>query len=268
MLLLLIIPILISGFYVCNHNLYYFYRLHRYEGQYLYLKSALLGFICLLTASLIALLLNAFIPGTIFDAPIDIVEFIHWLINSAVVDTQVDSKQLAWIVLLAVLTQITGWLWVKVSFFHIKWRESDVEKSKIMLMSSILRDSPLDNILLESYISETPLMLTLNDRKVYVGVVASLGEPNESEGMDQEISIIPIMSGYRDKNDFHVTFNTDYKIINKDLNIVLRQEIINSATKFDFDIFSEFLEHRKPKDTGEDRVAIIPQNSKYFFWKS
>jgi len=268
MFLLLIIPILISGFYVCNHNLYYFYRLHRYEGQYLYLKSALLGFTCLIIASFVALLLNALIPQTIGNVPVDIVKFIHWLINNAVGDTKIDSKQLSWIILLAVLTQITGWLWVKISFLHIKWREKDIEKSKIMLMSSILRDSPLDNILLESYISETPLMLTLNDRKVYVGVVSSLGEPNESEGMDQEIAIIPIMSGYRDKNDFHVSFNTDYKIIDKDLNIVLRQEIINSATKFDFDIFSEFLEHRIPTSTPVNNVVTIPQNSKYFFWKS
>jgi len=268
MFLLLIIPILISGFYVCNHNLYYFYRLHRYEGQYLYLKSALLGFTCLITASFIALLLNVLIPETIFNIPVDIIAFIHWLITSAIGNSNIDTKQLSWVILIAVLTQITGWLWVKISFFHIKWRESDVEKSKIMLMSSILRDSPLDNILLESYISETPLMLTLNDRKVYVGVVASLGEPNESEGMDQEIAIIPIMSGFRDENDFHVLFNTDYKIINKDLNIVIRQEIINSATEFDFDIFSEFLSNRPSKVNSVGHAVTIPLNSKYFFWKS
>jgi len=133
MFLLLIIPILISGFYICNHNLYYFYRLHRYEGQYLYLKSALLGFTCLIIASFLSLLFNKFIP-------LDAITFIDSLITSAINDP--------------------------------------IEKSKIMLMSSILRDSPLDNILLKSYINESPLMLTLNDRKVYVGIVSSLGEPN------------------------------------------------------------------------------------------
>jgi len=264
--LLLIIPILISGFYVCNHNLYYFYRLHRYEGQYLYLKSALIGFLSLIISSVIALLLNKFVPSKVFGLPVDVIAFIDSLIAPTIEDPKVSSLQLSWIILLSVLTQFTGWLWVKLSHLHIKLREKDVEKSKILLMSSILRDSPLDNILLESYIEEVPLMLTLNDRKVYVGIVSSLGEPNESEGMDQEIAIIPIMSGYRHKDNFSVNFNTDYKIIDKDLNIILRQEIINSATKFDFDTFEEFSKSSK-KQPAEKSISI-PSNSKYFFWKS
>jgi hypothetical protein len=264
--LLLIIPILISGFYVCNHNLYYFYRLHRYEGQYLYLKSALLGFTCLVTASFTALFLNGILPDKIWVIPLDVIAYIDSLITAAIKDPKISTIQLSWIILLSILTQLTGWLWVQVSHLHIKLREKDVEKSKIMLMSSILRDSPLDNILLESYIDETPLMLTLNDRKVYVGIVSSLGEPNESEGMDQEIAIIPIMSGYRNKENFSVTFNTDYQIIDKDLNIVLRQEIINSATEFDFDTYNKFLQSRKNKLA--DRSISIPPDSKYLFWKS
>lgn len=266
MFLLLIIPILISGFYVCNHNLYYFYRLHRYEGQYLYLKSALIGFTSLIISSFFALLLNKFIPNQIWNIPIDVISFIDSLIAPAIGNPNISSTQLSWIILLSVLTQITGWLWVKLSHLHIWLREKDIEKSKIMLMSSILRDSPLDNILLESYIAETPLMLTLNDRKVYVGIVSSLGEPNESEGMDQEIAIIPIMSGYRSKENFSVSFNTDYEIVEKDLNIVIRQEIINSATEFDFDTFNKFA--NKQKTNQLEKSISIPANSKYFFWKS
>ena len=267
MFLLLIIPILISGFYVCNHNLYYFYRLHRYEGQYLYLKSAMLGFTCLIAASATALLLNSYVPEEIFSIPVDITEFINQLINRAVNNASQDNKELAWIILLAILTPVFAWLWVQLSLLHIKWRaKGDLEKSKIMLMSSILSDSPLDKTLMDSYIYEIPLMITLNDRKIYVGIVSSLGEPNESEGMDQEISIIPIMSGYRDKNDFHVNFTTKYEIIGKDLNIVLRQEIINSATQFDFNVFDEFSKHQKLKE--KEKTIKIPKDSKYFFWKS
>ena len=250
MFLLLILPILISGFYVCNHNPYYFYRLHRFEGQYLYLKSALLGFTCLLIASFSALLLNSFVSSKVFGIPVDVIAFINYLISSAIETSPTVSKELSWVILLSMLTQIIGWLWVLLSFSHIKWKESNIETSKVMLMSTILNDSPLDNLLLESYISEAvPLMLTLSDRKVYVGVVSSLGEPNESEGMDQEIALIPLMSGYRDEDTLQVSFNTDYKVVEKDLYIIIKQDLISTATIFDFDTYLEFLNHRpsKPK---------------------
>lgn len=258
-------PILISGFSVCNHNPYYFYRLHRYEGQYLYLKSALLGMGCLFVATFVYLGLNFFLPPKIFGIPVDVISFLNSLIDAAVDLPKESSKELSWVLLLSVFTQGIGWLWIAFSFWHIKKKDKNLEKSKIILMSTILSDSPLDNLLLESYINESPLMLTLNDRKVYVGIVSSLGEPNENEGMDQEISLIPLMSGYRDKDNFHVSFNTDYKIIAKDLNIILRQEIINSATTFDFDVYLEFLEHRTPeiRETPE----APPKAPKIFFWK-
>lgn len=240
MFLLLIIPILISGFYICNHNLYYYYRLHRYEGQYLYLKSAQLGFFCFVFSSLISLYLNATLPEIVAGIPIDLIGFLQWLIQSAFNDNRVDTRHLSWIVLLTILTPFIGWLWVKMANIHIWRREKDSEKSKIMLMSSILRDSPLDRLLLNSFIAKAPLMLTLNDRKVYVGVVVSMGEPNESEGMDQEIEIMPVISGYRRKEDFNVVFNTDYFLVSKPLSLVIRQEIINSATEFDFNSHSEF----------------------------
>lgn len=265
MFLLLVIPILISGFFVCNNNLYYYYKIHRYEGQYLYLKSALLGFGCLVIASLVTLLLNHFMPASILCFNIDIVSRIETLLSSAVSMKGNEAKQLAWISITAVSTQIVAYLWVKLSYLHIRIKESDVEKSKIMLMSTILSDSPLDLLLLNSYVYENPIMLTLSDKKVYVGVVSSLGEPNESEGLDQEIAIIPIMSGYRD-DDLKVIFNTDYQIVGKDISLAIRQSLISTATKFEFDVYQDF-QNSQPKE-DKSRKLSIPANSKIFFWKS
>ncbi len=107
-------------------------------------------------------------------------------------------------------------------------------------MSNALSDSPLDKILFESYINSSPLLLTLGSRKVYVGTINSLGEPNESEGMDQEISIIPLMSGYRSKETLEVKFTTYYDAIGADLKIVIRQEQILSATLFSFEVYEKF----------------------------
>jgi hypothetical protein len=38
-------------------------------------------------------------------------------------------------------------------------------------------------------------MISLEDRKVYVGKVIDMGEPTETNGIDQDISIMPLMSG-------------------------------------------------------------------------
>jgi hypothetical protein len=77
-------------------------------------------------------------------------------------------------------------------------------------------------------------MLTLSDRKVYVGKVISLGEPTETNGMDQDISIIPLMSGHRDKDTLKLEFDTHYSEVESDIYLSLRQDSILSATPFDF----------------------------------
>jgi hypothetical protein len=77
----------------------------------------------------------------------------------------------------------------------------------------------------------------MSDRKVYVGTVVSMGEPTETSGMDQDILIIPVLSGWRDKDTLKVCFSTFYADANKDLILTLRQEEIVSATEFDFDSY-------------------------------
>ena len=75
------------------------------------------------------------------------------------------------------------------------------------------------------------LMLSLEDRKVYVGKVISMGEPNELEGPDQEVTLLPLMSGYRRSSDLSVVFNTQYKDTEDVILVTIRQDSIISATK-------------------------------------
>ncbi|WP_236200691.1 hypothetical protein [Pseudomonas pseudonitroreducens] len=107
-------------------------------------------------------------------------------------------------------------------------------------MADIFKDSPLDDFLFKSAISLDVVMLHMDDRKVYVGVIATMGEPNETQGADQEIAIKPIMSGYREKDNLTVTFTTQYKEAGADVTLILRQEAIISATKFDFEVYEKF----------------------------
>lgn len=244
MFIILIIPILVSGFIVCNRNPYYSYKLHRYEGQYLYLKSAHLGLTSLVIVSIIALLLNKFVPSSIsifgIEISLDAISALKSLLGSVqYTENEPDLLLLTWILAVSIGAVIFSYAWSGFSNFRLLLKSGSVNNSKILLMSHVLSDSPLDKLLFDSYLYSHPLLLTLASRKVYVGTVSSLGEPNEREGMDQEISLIPLMSGFRGENDMKVEFSTNYKSVDSDLSLVIRQEQILTAAWFDFDVYDK-----------------------------
>jgi len=279
MFLLLILPILISGYIVFTKHPYNFYRLHRYDGQLLYLESAKYGFMCTVSSGLIVLLLNKYAPqeielfSTVLN--VDLYNFVHSLILPI---AHGDAQKLSWIVLITLGSISISYiyaLWgsvrlslkvidiidllskrrITLSFKRRKWlrREDESslslkERAKIVLMSSILKDSPMDALFYKSYLVDGfYLMITMDDRKVYIGRVISLGEPNESEGMDQEITITPYASGYRDKNTLGVTLTTKYNEVSSDVSLTIRQDKIILATHFSEDIYDEFQRNLKRK---------------------
>jgi hypothetical protein len=76
MFLLLILPVLVSGYIAFTQNPYHYYRLHRYEGQILYLESAKLCFFCTLASSNIVVILDKYFPPSLklfgFDIPLNL----------------------------------------------------------------------------------------------------------------------------------------------------------------------------------------------------
>lgn len=254
MFLLLILPILVSGFVVCNTNPSYFYKLHRYEGQYLYLKTAHLGSISLLIFTIIALLLNKFIPSSIniaeVEIPLNVVAGVKLLlVDVAYTKSDADLTSFTWVVLISVGAILVSYLWSALAYLRLWFLFGSIEKGKIILMRKALSDSPLDKLFFESFVHSKPLMITLECRKVYVGTISSLGEPNESEGMDQEISIIPIASGFRCKDELKVYLPVDYDLIQSDMNIVIRQEQVLTAVWFYDDVYKK-LNERKSRITN------------------
>lgn len=246
MLLLLILPILISGFIVLHIHPVYFYKLHRYEGQYLYLRSAQLGFICFLVSSLLALTFSKYFPDSLFICSLEISFYLLGFIKSLLLATDVfdnnkneSALQFSWIILITILTLLYPYLWRTLSLFwlRLKYRTNDAQVY-IYIMSNILKDSPLDELLFKaSYTRSMLLMLSLSNRKVYVGKIMSMGEPNETEGPDQEITIIPVVSGYREEENLKVKLLTNYKKIDEDIGLTIRQSEIISATHFTFDAY-------------------------------
>lgn len=231
----LLLPVLVAGFLACHIHPYHFYKLHRYEGQYLYLKSAQMGILCFCIAFGLALILHFCFPNTLKIA--------DWLADTLLVIGAQDEKEaakLAWFFILSSLIFLSAFI-IKL-WGHISLRlRFGSWNTKVFVIGGLLEDSPLDNLLFNlSLQKDQYAMLAMSDRKVYVGKVISLGEPTETNGMDQDISILPLMSGYRDKDTLKVAFKTFYADVETDISLSLRQDAIVSATKFDFVAYNKW----------------------------
>ena len=151
-----------------------------------------------------------------------------------------EASKMAWFFLLSSLTLLSAFLlkaWAHV-LLRIRFKKWD---AKVHVMGELLRDSPLDDLLFKLSLQKNKyVMLSMDDRKVYVGKVINLGEPSETSGMDQEISIMLLMSGYRDKDRLTVKFTTQYEEVDTDIYLTLRQDAIASATEFNFDAYTRW----------------------------
>lgn len=245
MLLLLIFPVLVAGFFACHIHPIHSYKLHRFEGQYLYLKSAELGLKCFCIAVLVATALHYWIPENlqIFNLNLNLSETLSDVMRVMGAQNDAEASKQAWFFILSTLTFLSAFI-VK-AWGHISLRRRfgtwDSQITKVYVIGEILSDSPLDDLLFKLSLQKNKYaMLSMHDRKVYVGKVIDLGEPTETNGIDQDISIMPLMSGYRDKDCLSVSFTTFYDEVESDIYLSLRQDEIVSATEFDFEAYRKW----------------------------
>lgn len=257
MSLILLLPILVSGFIYCNQRYTQFIKLHRYEGQYLYLKSVKYGLFIVSFAAFLLAIFSEISPNCS--------ETLHTFINrhvNQVIGTQEStiindaSYYIKLTVVSIALAYITAYflniinLIVKTglpfpksdtlvehglsSRFFEWWHtpSNHWATTKILLSCDILSDSPLDKILIDAYTNIEEILISTDSGKVYVGFISQLAEPNENRGMNQEIAIVPTMSGFRNKEDQTVQFTTYYPEDDDDSYVVLKQDLIISASPF------------------------------------
>ncbi|CAM4017025.1 hypothetical protein SHAQ108633_08390 [Shewanella aquimarina] len=251
MLLLLVLPVLVSGFLLFHFHPYYKYKLHRYEGQYLYLRSAQFGLYCFLISIFIDSYAYSNLPASVtvcsFVFEIDLHKFVNGILSSYEVLNSTEVPKLAWILVVIITSLVVPLLWSGLSFLKYFIRYWTLS-TRQPLIAKVLSDSPLDAFLFEAMLKkgEHLVMLSLSDRKVYVGKILSMGEPNESEGPDQEVLLKPVMSGYRKTEDLTVEFTTSYNGLDEDTFITIRQDLIVSACEFKFDTYENLNPKKEP----------------------
>jgi len=195
MLFLLILPVLVVGFVACHIHPVHSYKLHRYEGQYLYLKSAQLGLVCFMLAFSIAMALHFWLPNSIefrtYGAESLTASHTYQFnltFAASLADTMkvigakddVEASNMAWFFILSALTFVSAYLIKILAHADLRIRFG-TWSTRVHVIAQILEDSPLDNLLFNlSLDKDKYVMLSMDDRKVYVGKVISLGEPSET----------------------------------------------------------------------------------------
>lgn len=114
--------------------------------------------------------------------------------------------------------------------------------------------SEIEKLMYFSMRDERLIMLCMANRKVYVGYVVSYQVLD-----DKHVSIVPILSGYRNISDLCVHFNVDYLKACEQLNatngkpndfrlddlvITVPMNHIERASFFDKDVFGSFTAHK------------------------
>ena len=246
MFALLILPILISGFVHLSQYPKEKLKLHRYDGQLLYLKSAKHGVAYLFITSILCFLLKDFAIATHSFQPVT------WLVdiiksrdlNKEKIST--SEVQFAWLLVISFLTIIFSYFCTYLAQLYTFSLDALSEKyygnkvQSISYLGDILKDSPIDSLFYNSFSNLKPILITLKSKKVYVGIVNQLGEPNESSLPNQEISIVPALSGYRSSDKLKVIFTNDYAELDSnenDISTIIKVCEIETTSWFNAEVY-------------------------------
>lgn len=250
MFALLIIPILLAGYTVCSTHPVIRQKLYRFEGQHLYLKVVCQGVFQVLIATTLLLIINSLVLFLASFCP----PLHQWLLDDPFAQPLQDffnvspeiSRQILCFLVLTIFSFLVARSFSGIATKRLKKEHGDDWKSQVSL--EVLRDSPLDFLLLESALTQGSLLiLSMENRKVYVCAIQRGAEPGEhnKHGEDQEVSVIPVKSGYRDKDTLEVYWTTYYDAIAEKVTIVLRQADIVSASRYDVRMHEELVRSKK-----------------------
>ncbi|MGV2832356.1 hypothetical protein [Pseudomonas sp. SWRI56] len=201
---LLVLPILICGFIYCKYNFYDKTLIAKYEGQSLYLHIAMRGLV--LTLPWLAIV---FLAEWATDGFLGLAD----LLNERGFTAR-KERHLFTTMLVAILSApIYAYLAAKVRFRITRYRHGlkNDYLTRSFILETMLPTSTHQALLLDSLFNKRLYMFSMEDRKVYIGWVKYFGNLQDHDSNNDEgFSIIPIYSGFRDKDQLTVEFTTFY----------------------------------------------------------
>lgn len=240
----------ISGYQLLNSWHRYHYELRRSSGYHTFLKSATAGLVLFSAISLLYLL-----SGLLAEQYGLSVTIGEWALNKVFPSTDFDATE-------GTLFEVAIWMIIVSYFFQKLMYATDDDRNKLF-MGKFANDpeSPeYTRLFFRSLEFGLPILFTMSDRKVYIGYVV---EVHAKEFND--IDILPIFSGYRDKDELTLKQVTPYKDVLDDLENEAEEQVdferftvtlpireINYAHLHDFHYYEKFKEKEKQYKKSED----------------
>ncbi|EGQ7787110.1 MULTISPECIES: hypothetical protein [Vibrio] len=145
---------------------------------------------------------------------------------------------------------------------------------KLKHIAKIAKNDHLDTFILEASATQIPILVTLGSRKCYVGIC--FGEAGFDDGGSEHISLLPLLSGYRDKDKLSLNILTNYHIHYEDndlydgthdnltldqFRVIIPKSEVEIYSFFDIATFKQFKEVEKKCDkNGADNGIGIPNS--------
>ncbi|MEG5263902.1 hypothetical protein TRP66_06325 [Pseudomonas sp. JDS28PS106] len=271
--LLLILPILVSGYLYCNGSIYRQATMSRYDGQLLYMLIAKTGVLIFAVACAMSFGLMVASKHGIFVSLLaefapygDYIEYVKDFLTHHEITTAEKASVWAFLAQASVLSFVLAWSLPRIFTGLLMLRhQASAASIKGLILASKVPTRPLTRQLMESMRDKNnQYMFSMEDRKGYVGRVSDIGDLHEAGGMDEDFQIVPTMSGYRDKDTLKVTYTTDYSAVveemllkgrNVGFTIVLSQKNIVSMSRFEDEIWSNFKARQERADEPTDRFS-------------
>jgi hypothetical protein len=238
---LLIFVLGIAGYSILTNWHKTHFSLHRSNGYHTFFKSTSVGLIIFVISS--GLYYLAVVLGNYFNLYYD---FGHWFLKNVLKLKNLDESTIA-LFDISVTTLCLGFL-IPVAYY----RFNDKKKlySKEFLTDA---DSP-DFSRLFGYSIKVglPILFTMSDRKVYIGFIYQV----QAKLHTSDVHILPVIGGYRDKNNLALKKVTPYEEVIEQINEKEKQEIEKELIKKGMtkeEVFKVF----------EDNPAIYDQWSKF-----
>lgn len=150
------------------------------------------------------------------------------------------------------LTAIVNYVYnqIKKYTLAIKYDSNDSENLDLYLLEESL-NSPIEKLLFNSAYSQKPIMLTMIDRKVYIGtVIQDTDLFNRFAKKIDEFEFLPSKSGFRDKDSLEVTITTNYIVDQQNSSnnsiIILKKSSILSCAEIELKLFDKFIQNLEP----------------------
>lgn len=223
----------------------------REDGHRLYFRAAFYGVFLFLAALLIRLNLS-----WRFETYRQFEEILVTVLRLTLTKSPNESQITALVTSLYALG-LGSVLWIPFQHLPSTWKHK--------LFDRAIRNNEFESFIASAARRVVPICATMDNNKVYVGLLKETPDPKQER---EFIVILPLMSGYREKDTGKITFTTFYDRVYRNLHNVsttltaadfiylLPAERIQSINMFDVSIYEEFQKHntkQRPNPTLRTR---------------